>query len=75
MQACKVVLGELKNDRKQCQEFLNNFVVDMTGKVFNLAPILVDEVWVSALKSRNEFGDVVDLCVVKDARLDLLLIH
>ena len=45
--------------------------MDVLGEVLDLVPVLLDHFWVLAFVLGGEFGDVVDLGVVQDARLDL----
>lgn len=45
--------------------------MDMLGEVLDLIPMLPNHFWVSPFIFRDELGDVVDLRVFSNARLDL----
>jgi hypothetical protein len=39
----------------------------MSTELFDLLPVLFDKSWMRSLELRNEFGDVVNFCVVEVA--------
>jgi hypothetical protein len=48
--------------------------MDVTSESLNLWFVCIDDFGLRSLKFWNKLGDVVNLCVVKDARLDLLVL-
>ena len=46
--------------------------MDVACEGFNLGTVVVDKLWVSAFQFWDEFGDIVNLSVVKNSRTNLL---
>lgn len=67
-----MIFWEFENDGEEDEKLLDDIVVDVAGEVFDLRAVVVDNIWMGAIECRDEFGDVVDLSVIEDARLDLL---
>lgn len=68
----KIILGKLEDDGKQSQKLPDYIVVDVAGEVLDLWLIVLNDAWMGPLKCRDEFGNVVDLRIVEDARGDFL---
>lgn len=60
----EVVVGHLKNDGKQHEQFTYHIFVDVSCETLNFGPVLVDDVRMRSLQLRDELGDIVDLRIV-----------
>jgi hypothetical protein len=68
----EIVLGELEDDREECEEFAHNFVVNVACKFLNSRAILIYNIRLGLFKGGNEFGDVVDFGLVENPRANFL---
>lgn len=67
-----ILVWELQHDGKQHQKFMHDVVMDVASKVLYFCPVGIDDLRLPPLECWDELGDVEDLCVVEDARLDFL---
>jgi hypothetical protein len=68
----EVVFGELEDYGDEDEEFAHDRVVDVSGEGLDDAAIGCYNLWVRPFVCGDEFGDVVDFCVVEDAGGDFL---
>lgn len=61
------ILRKLQDDGEKNQKFGNYFFMNVRPKFGNLSPVVLDERGMRPLILGNEFGDVINFCVVKVA--------
>jgi hypothetical protein len=71
MSVQEIILWQLQDDSKQNKELGYDFMVDMASEFLDLGIMGKYEIGVGSRVGGDEFGNVVDFCVVEMARDDL----
>lgn len=67
----EIIFWQLQDDSKQNKEFGYDFMVDMASEFLDLGIMGEYEIGVGTRVGGDEFGNVVDFCVVEMTRDDL----
>lgn len=67
MAVAQIVLWQLEHDRNQSQQFLHRVLGNVALKLFNLRPVLVDNIRLRTLKLWDKLEDIVHFDIVTQA--------